>query len=544
MTAPLFYSFVGSLLICMALIPPLMSSAGRLNVLDMPGERKIHAVPIARVGGIAFTLAAFAAILMWAPKEEGVTAFLLGGAIILLFGVWDDRAGLSFRMKLMGQVLAAAIVVWYGGVRITSLPLVADLALPEPVAIPLTMLVLLGVTNAFNLADGLDGLAGGTALLSFSGITYLAYLSGDTVIMFMMVSVLGGLLGFLRFNSYPARIFMGDGGSQFLGFVLGLSAILLTDSLRGPYTPALALLLIGLPLLDTIGVAAQRLAERRSPFRADNNLLHHKLLALGFLQHEAVLALYIIQAAMVSLACALRWQADWALVGLYGLFGILVLGVFVYARPARLGDGDAHALPGLRGAVLQRLELSEWMADLPLRAMRGGLLLFLGLGLIVPRVVPADFGWLAIALAFALLVGLRWRPEASSWLVRCALYVGSAFVLFLSERGPTSRAWPLPELLNFLFGGMAVLVILAVRFGRENRFQSTPLDYLMVFLALTIPSLPELRVGETGMNLLIAKLIVLFFAYELLLNAMSTRLKPLALLSLWLLVGLGIRGIF
>jgi UDP-GlcNAc:undecaprenyl-phosphate GlcNAc-1-phosphate transferase len=246
----------------------------------------------------------------------------------------------------------------------------------------------------------------------------------------------------------------------------------------------------------------------------------------------------------VSLACALRWQADWVLVGLYGLFGVLVLGVFVYARPVRLGGGDMHALPGLRLAVLQRLELCEWMADLPLRAMRVGLLLFLGLGLIVPRVVPADFGWLAAALAFALLVGLRWRPEASPWLVRCALYVGSAFVLFLSEPGPTSRAWPLPELLNLLFGGMAVLVILAVRFGRENRFQSTPLDYLMVFLALTIPSLPELRVGETSMNLLIAKLIVLFFAYELLLNAMSTRLKPLAVLSLWLLVGLGVRGIW
>jgi UDP-GlcNAc:undecaprenyl-phosphate GlcNAc-1-phosphate transferase len=544
MTAPLFYSFVGSLLICMALIPPLMSSAGRLNVLDMPGGRKIHAVPIARVGGIAFSLAAFTVILMWAPKDEGVTAFLLGGAVVLLFGVWDDRTGLSFRTKLLGQLLAAGLVVWHGGVRITALPFVPDLAIPEAAAIPLTMLVLLGVTNAFNLTDGLDGLAGGTALLSFGGIAYLAYLSGDTVIMFVMVSVLGGLLGFLRFNTYPARVFMGDGGSQFLGFALGLSAILLTDPSRGPYTPALALLLIGLPLLDTVGVAVQRLAEGRSPVRADTNHLHHKLLGLGFLQHEAVLAIYTVQAAMVSLACTLRWQADWVLVGLYGLFGVLVLAIFVYTRPARLGGPDAHALPGLRLAVLRRLELSEWMADLPLRAMRGGLLLFLGLGLIIPRVVPADFGWLAGALALALLVGLRWRPETSPWLVRCALYVGSAFVLFLSEPGQTARAWPLPEVLNLFFGGMAVLVILTVRFGRENRFQSTPLDYLMVFLALTIPSLPELRVGDTGINLLIAKLIVLFFAYELLLNAMSTRLKPLALLSLWLLMGLGLRGVW
>jgi UDP-GlcNAc:undecaprenyl-phosphate GlcNAc-1-phosphate transferase len=543
MNTALFYSFLGSLLICMALIPPLMSYAGRLNVLDMPGGRKLHAVPMARVGGIAFALAAFSAVLLWTPKDEGVTAFLLGGALVVLFGVWDDRTGLSFRVKLLGQLLAASVAVWYGGARIGGLPLVPDLALPEAAAIPLTILLLLGVTNALNLADGLDGLAGGTALLSFSGITYLAHLSGDTTLRFELASVLGGLLGFLRFNTYPARIFMGDGGSQFLGFTLGLSAILLTDSARGPYTPALALLLIGLPLLDTVAVAVQRLVAGRSPFRADTNHLHHKLLALGFLQHEAVLAIYAIQAAMVGLGCALRWRSDWVLVGVYGLCGLLVLGVFRYARPTRMGGWERHALPGLRLAVLRRLEVSEWLADLPLRTIRGGLLLFLGLGLLIPRIVPADLGWPATALALLPLVGLRGRREVSAWLVRGSLYVGSAFVLFLSESPQTARGWPLPELLNGCFGGMAVLVILAVRFGGENRFQSTPLDSLMVLLALTIPSLPELRVGDTVMNLLIAKLIVLFFAFELLLNSMSTRLKPLALLSLWLLVGLGIRGI-
>jgi UDP-GlcNAc:undecaprenyl-phosphate GlcNAc-1-phosphate transferase len=542
MTAPLFFSFVGSLVICMALIPPLMSSAGRFNILDMPGDRKLHAVPIARVGGIAFALGTFTAVLLWAPKEPIVFAYLLGGAAILLFGVWDDRAGLSFRMKFIGQLIAAGIVVWYGDVRLTSLPLFPDLALPDWASVLLTILTILGVTNAINLADGLDGLAGGLTLLSFSGIAYLAYVSGDTVVMFMMLSVLGGLLGFLRFNTYPARVFMGDGGSQFLGFVLGVSTIMLTDPSRGPYSPALGLLIIGLPLLDTLGVMIQRLGERRSPFLADNNHIHHKLLTVGFLQHEAVLLIYAIQALMVSLACGLRWQSDAVLLGIYGAIAVLVLALFVLATSGHLRRWRPHVFSDLRAAWLIHLEMSAWLTQTPLRFVRIGLLLFLALSVFLPREVPSDFGWLAAILAAVLIFSLRMRPEAAPWIIRACLYVGSAFVLFLSERGAAGLAWPVQAGINLWFGAMAVLVVLALRFARENRFETTPLDYLMVFLALVIPSLPEMRVGDTPVNLLIAKLIVLFFAYELLMNTASPRLKPLGALSLWLLIGLGVRA--
>lgn len=541
MAGPLFFSFVGSLVICMALIPPLMSSAGRLNVLDMPGGRKLHPVPIARVGGIAFACGAFAAILLWAPKEEGVPAYLLGGLTILLFGVWDDRVGLSFKMKFLGQLAAAAVVVWAGGLRVGGLPFLPEAVLPEWAAVPLTILALLGVTNAINLADGLDGLAGGLAVLSFSGMAYLAYLSGDTVVMFMMVPILGGLLGFLRFNTYPAKIFMGDGGSQFLGFFLGVSAILLTDPSRSPYSPALGLLLIGLPLLDTVGVMAQRLAECRSPFVADTTHLHHKLLALGFLQHEAVLTIYGVQAGMVSLACLLRWQPDVVVLAAYAAITALVLFPFALGplRPAHWPR--ISFLFDLRGALLSSLEMSGWLAELPRKFLRTGIPIFLMLSVLLPRDVPADFGWLAAAVGLLLLVGLRLSRDAAPWAVRGGLYVGSAFVLFLSERSASSSG-TLHGALNLWFAALAVMVVLAIRFGRENRFETTPLDYLIVFLAVVIPSLPEIQVGETVINGLIAKLIVLFFALEWLLDTRSVRVRLLVLVSLWLLFGLGVRA--
>ena len=172
---------------------------------------------------------------------------LIGGAVILLFGAWDDRVGLGYKAKFLGQLIAAAVVVWVGGVHLSTLPFMGETPLPLWIAVPVTLFLLVAVTNALNLADGLDGLAGGLSLLSFGGMAFLAYLAGDWVVMSMMVAVLGGLLGFLRFNTYPASIFMGDAGSQFLGFYLGLCAIVLTDPARGPYSPALLSLHLGAP---------------------------------------------------------------------------------------------------------------------------------------------------------------------------------------------------------------------------------------------------------------------------------------------------------
>ncbi len=277
MNSELFFSFMTSLLICMALIPPLRLLAGRFHIMDQPGERKVHQHPVPRIGGIAFALGAFASILWWGPKDSTTLSVLLGGLIILGFGVWDDRANLGYRIKLLGQVAAALAVIIIGGIRFESIPFLLDAELPMWIGIPVTVFFLVAVSNAVNLTDGLDGLAGGLSFLTLCGIAYLAYLSNDSTVLLLTVPFLGGLLGFLRYNTYPARIFMGDGGSQLLGFIMGVLAILLTDSTSGPFSPALSLFLLGLPFLDTLGVAGQRLAEGRSPFIGDRTHIHHKL---------------------------------------------------------------------------------------------------------------------------------------------------------------------------------------------------------------------------------------------------------------------------
>lgn len=537
MSGPLFFSFIGSLVICMALIPALMATAGRLQFLDLPGGRKAHPAPVAKVGGLAFAAGTFAAMLLWAPRDPIITSSLMGGAVILLFGAWDDRVGLGYKLKFLGQLLAAAVVVGFGGIHLTSIPFI-DQALPLWAAVPVTLFLLIAVTNALNLADGLDGLAGGLSLLSFCGMAYLAYQGGDWVVMSMMVPVLGGLLGFLRFNTYPARIFMGDAGSQFLGFYLGICAIVLTDPARGPYSPMLMSFIWGLPVLDTAGVMIQRLIEGRSPFAADRNHVHHKLLGVGLSHREAVLAIYGLQAALVTLAYLFRWESDLIVAAVYGVFACAILALFVW------GNGQSWVWMRRNAGASEKTRLDEggWYSTLPVTLISVAVSVFLGSAVFLPVHVPADLSYVALGLFVVVLAGEAVVPAWKPILVRGGLYIGSTFVIYLIEQPLPDASSNFHAPLNVFFLALTVLLMLAIRFGVKQRFQTTPLDYLMVFLAFSIPFLPEMRVGDINLSLLTAKMIVMFLAIELMLQVLAERLAQFGLVSLWVLLVLGLRA--
>lgn len=539
MDTSLFFSFTGSLIICMALIPALTASAWRMQFVDVPRERHGHDAPIAKVGGIAFAVATFAAVLLWAPKDQLILSSLLGGAIIVLFGVWDDRVSLNPRMKFIGQVLAAAIVIGLAGVRFTTVPFVDDVLFPAWVAIPLTLLVIVGVTNAVNLADGLDGLAGGLSLISFAGIAYLAYQADEPLLMLLMMSVLGGLLGFLRFNTYPAKIFMGDAGSQFLGHYLAVAAILLTDSTRTMYSPLLVLFIWGVPLLDTIGVMGQRLLEGRSPFVGDRNHIHHKLLAKGLTHGQAVGVIYLAHAVMVSCAYLLRWQSDLVLVAVYVLWATAILSMFVRwphrtssaaapAEASRSVHADRHSL---------QLPIGEWA----FKALQLAVPLYLIASVAMPKEIPSDAGMIAAGLLVA-VVGSMVMGRGKAWVVRAGLYVGSTCLMYYSEVSPRLSGIDVMTPLNIGFVLLAGLVVLTIRFAGADRFQTTPLDYLIVLLAVVMPFLPDMNVGEVSVSLLAAKLIVLFFSFELLLHLYSSAATRLGWVSAWMLGGLVLRA--
>ena len=542
MNSAMFFSFMTSLLIGMALIPPLRHVADRLHFMDQPGDRKVHVHPIPRVGGIAFAVGACASMAWWAPKGPTTISVLLGGLIILGFGVWDDRVNLGYRMKLVGQIIAALVVISLGHIYFNGLPLLSDAELSPWLGIPATLLFLIGASNAVNLTDGLDGLAGGLSFLTLCGIAYLAFLSSDQLVLALTVPFLGGLLGFLRYNTYPARIFMGDGGSQLLGLMMGVLAILVTDPARGPFSPALALLLLGLPFLDTIGVFGQRLAEGRSPFVGDRTHIHHKLMATGLTHYEAVIVIYAIQGAMVALAYLLRWQSDIFIVSLYLILAGAVLVGFVAAGHNLIPQPTPHSIRIRSNLWLSQILRGPRLRDLPIRFLAAVVPLFLISTVFVAPNVPSDVGYLSTVLFVIVLVGMAFLPRLAPYFVRGGLYLGSTFLLYFSDNSWREVMYPIPVTYHLFFGIMAVMVLLSMRFDSHSRFKTTPLDYLMVCLAVILPLLPEIQADVSTLGMFAAKLIVLFFSFELLLHAFSGRVRQLGLLSLWILFGLSVRA--
>ncbi|MBX3349519.1 MAG: undecaprenyl/decaprenyl-phosphate alpha-N-acetylglucosaminyl 1-phosphate transferase [Nitrospira sp.] len=542
MTSAVFFSFITSLFICMALIPPLQLNASRWSFMDLPGDRKVHANPIPRIGGIAFGFAALLSIFFWVPQDPIIPPVLMSAAIILGFGIWDDRANLNYRTKLVGQLLTVFVVVVIGGVHFEQIPFFYEEEAPFWLTLPVTVVFLVGASNAINLSDGLDGLAGGLAFLTFAGIAYLAYLSHDLTVLVLSSGFLGGLLGFLRYNTYPARIFMGDAGSQLLGFSMGVLVILLSNPSRYPFPASIGLLVLGLPFLDTIAVMGQRLARGRSPFIGDRNHVHHKLLALGLSHHEAVIVIYAIQAVMVGLAYLLRWQSDALILTMYSAFAAAMFALFIATeRGSILLSGTS------KGRVLSDSKLARaglWLSEMAPRFLAVVVPLFLVFNLFLPGRVPMDVGYAALSLFAVVLIGMWFMPQHRSHFVRGGLYVGSAFLLYMGEQSDMPDVWPIYVTQNTFLALIALLVLLSMRFSRGNRFQTTPLDYLIVFFALIVPLLPEMRADMPTLSILAGKLIVLFFSFELLLHTFVDRIKQLGFLSLWVLFGLGVRAWF
>ena len=277
-----FVFLILGIFLSMLTIPVAIRAAPYLGMVDKPDARKVHARPIPRVGGVGITLGAVIPLMFLLPHDDLLRSFLIASTVLFVFGAWDDARELGHWFKFVGQFLAVGIVVFYGDLWVERFPFLDGAALPASVGKPFTVLAMVGVINAINHSDGLDGLAGGESLLSLIVMGFLAYMADDSLGVLISCAVAGGVLGFLRFNTHPAVIFMGDAGSQFLGFAIGFLAVYLTQVAHPALSPALPLLLIGLPIADINAVFYLRVSGGMNWFKATRNHVHHRLLDLGF----------------------------------------------------------------------------------------------------------------------------------------------------------------------------------------------------------------------------------------------------------------------
>ena len=297
--AQLVEAFVVSLVISCVLTPLVGKFARVVGAMDNPVERSIHKAPVPYLGGIAIYVA-FAAGLMtqrggWTTETTGILA---GGLFIVAFGVLDDRLRFPARLKLLGQAVAAAVLVGCG-VRIewVTNPFGGMFYLGW-LGVPLTMFWAVCVMNVINLVDGLDGLAAGISSIATFTLLYVAVTQGNVGAVALTAALSGSTLGFLPYNFNPARIFMGDAGSMFLGFVL--AAISVEGALKTTTAAAIvvAALALGLPLVDTTFAVVRRFANGKPIQEADKDHIHHRLLELGLSQRQAVLLMYCVSALL------------------------------------------------------------------------------------------------------------------------------------------------------------------------------------------------------------------------------------------------------
>lgn len=520
MSMLLFFAFIIAMFVTMVLIPPLKAKAVELKFVDIPDERKVHQTPIPRIGGIAMVIGALLPVSMWARDTREMMAYLIGAAVILVFGVWDDRANLDYKIKFGGQILAVAVVVFFGGVKLYLVPFSGGVPVPEWVAVPLTFFALLGITNAINLSDGLDGLAGGTTFISLAAICLLSFMAGDYRLMLVALAVMGSIIGFLRFNTHPAQIFMGDGGSQFLGFSVGVLAIVLTQQSNAVLSPAMPLLLLGLPIIDTFIVMGQRLYEGRSPFSPDKNHVHHKLLDLGFDHYEAVVIIYLVQTLLVGSAFVFRFHSDLFNMGLFAFFflGSILAFPFAAGMSWRLGGrAGIKRTSGVTQLVLF-MRRTEVLARYPyifiaLSLPVFGIITILSAGKAAPDIIA-----LALVLSGLMVVlALIFRESSLTFLERGIVYVTITLVAYSSQVRPiVMHHTPLE---NAYFVLLALAVVFSFRFSSLKTVDITPLDFLVVLLALTLPNVPGLAIPIDHFGVLVAKVFAMFYAAEVLINS-------------------------
>lgn len=535
-----------ALFITVTLIPLLKSAALRYNAVDMPGDRKVHLRPIPRVGGIAMAIGILLPVLFWAPVSGFGRALISGSAVIVVFGLLDDVIDLGYNAKFLGQILAALCVIVFGGLQVRSLGtlLPPDVLLPPIVAIPLTCFLIVAATNAINLADGLDGLAGGISLLMFICIGSISYAVHQMLPVFVSVAVAGAIFGFLRYNTHPAVIFMGDTGSQLLGFLAMCLSIWISQTVQ-PLSVMLPIVLLGFPFIDTLTVMVERISHGESPFKADQKHLHHKLMRLGLYHTEAVVAVYLHQAILVSGAFLLRYQPDGVLLGFYLCFATMVI----------VGSTVADRM----GWQLPRFDLVDRVIKGRLRVLKEEAVLIKISFIITERLAPAllwttaimmsavprYFALVSLVIGSTLLASALTRRSWLGGLLRLALYLCIPFIIYqCNECVHDALPVMLKHTYNILHGALAFFVILTLKFTRRRKgFRVTPMDFLILFLAVVMPYFPNPYVTGMHMGIVATRIMVMIFSYEVLIGELRGKLRGQALLAAGALLLIALKGL-
>ena len=326
-------ALVAAALVSLISTPVVRSLAFRIGAVDVPRDgRRMHDHPIPRMGGLAIFFGFILSVLLFLPLSEQLRSMLMAAVIIVILGIFDDIYALSARLKFCVQIIAALVAV-LGGNRIFGLSNI-NIFSSDPywelgwLSIPISVLWIVGITNAVNLIDGLDGLACGVSTISSMTLLVIALNVAEPDVAVLTAALAGACIGFLPYTLNPARIFMGDTGSTFLGFVLAVVSIQGLFKFYTIISFAAPFLMLGLPIFDTCFAILRRVSKGQSPMAPDRGHIHHRLIDMGFSQKQAVAMLYVISAILGLSAVVLTTTG--AVRAMLFLLALCVAGLLAY----------------------------------------------------------------------------------------------------------------------------------------------------------------------------------------------------------------------
>ncbi len=545
--------FFSAMFLSLFLTPIVGRFALRIGAVDLPDGRKIHGKAVPRLGGLAILAATVVTFLGSGVPLRDTAPYLGGFLLVAVTGIADDISRLKPTVKFAGQVFAAAFFVWASGESLQDLGDFAGIGVVRTgwFAPFFTVFCMVGIMNALNLSDGLDGLAGGISVIAGIMLGVFAYLQRDWTSLAILVALSGAVLGFLRFNSYPATLFMGDTGSMALGFCLSAVAVRLSQRTGVEASPVTLAVVLALPAFDTLLVMLRRLLHWQNPFLPDKTHLHHRLMELG-LSHTAVVSvLYATMAGFGFLAWAVRGWEEWkqtaaVLLACGGVNGLVFLcrcgGVRFRAR----GERDR---PGGRDNGRRMHRLTEWASkSVP------GTTWLLGAGLCVPVVavasIPGEVGAVAFAIACFVCLLYPWRSPRLQGPVCSGLMYAAGFSVFgilnlLSSGTPWIRVY-----LAAYSGVVLVWIFLKMEVWSPHNdvLYATGFETLMIGISLFVlfVGIRATGIGEGARNAILMaclEAVPLLIALKILVRKQAPRLSVIAATLLLPLFLVGVRGL-
>ena len=322
-----------ALIFSLLLVPQVAKLAVKIGAVDKPNARKVHTGVMPRMGGLAIYISFFAVLFLSQGFTRQLIGLFLGGTVLVAVGIIDDKKDIPAKVKLCGQILAACIVVAFG-VRVDFMTDIffGGMFQLSIFSAPFTVLWIVAIINAVNLIDGLDGLAAGISTIAATTMAIVGYASGQYLMASMAMILIGATLGFLKYNFHPAKIFMGDTGSMFLGYNLAVFAVMGFAKSFTLLSLVPPLLVLAIPILDTLFAIIRRKMNNKPIFKPDKNHLHHCLLNYGFSHRDTVLVIYAVSAVLAMCGLIMTY-----LNSTQGILLLSVISVVIIYGAVKLG---------------------------------------------------------------------------------------------------------------------------------------------------------------------------------------------------------------